>query len=254
MGLLTSILSSANTLNVYDQEFATIENNIANANTPGYASQSVTLAADSFNPSVGLNGGVSAGPLTSSRSQYLEDSVRTQTTLLGSAQQQVADLTPLQSLFDLSSATGVSGSLDSFFNSFSALSVTPNDPVARQNVITQAGAVATSFNQAALGIGSASSNVETETGSAVATINQIAGDLANINKQYAASPGGATDAGLDAQVNSDLENLSQVANFTVLNTNGQVNVYLGGQTPIVLGAQAFNVSANFSTPQTVIQD
>jgi flagellar hook-associated protein 1 FlgK len=254
MGLLTSILSSANTLNVYDQEFATIENNIANANTPGYASQSVTLAADSFNPSVGLDGGVSAGPLTSSRSQYLEDSVRTQTTLLGGAQQQVADLTPLQSLFDLSSTTGISGSLDSFFNSFSALSVTPNDPVARQNVITQAGAVATSFNQAALGISSASSNVETETGSAVATINQIAGDLANINKQYAATPSGATDAGLDAQVNSDLENLSQVANFTVLNTNGQVNVYLGGQTPIVLGAQTFNVSANFSTPQTVIQD
>jgi flagellar hook-associated protein 1 FlgK len=254
MGLLTSILNSANALNVYDQEFATIENNIANANTPGYASQSVTLAADSFNPSEGLDGGVSAGPLASSRSQYLEDSVRTQTTLLGSAQQQVADLTPLQSLFDLSSTTGISGSLDSFFNSFSALSVNPNDAVARQNVITQAGTVATSFNQAALGISSASSNVEQETGNAVSTINQIAGDLANINKQYAASPGASTDAGLDAKVNSDLENLSQVANFTVLNTNGQVNVYLGGQTPIVMGSQTFNVAADFSTPQTVIRD
>jgi flagellar hook-associated protein 1 FlgK len=254
MGLLTSILNSASALKVYDQEFSTIQNNIANANTPGYADQNVTLIADSFNPSAGLDGGISAGPLASSRSQYLEQSVRAESTLLGSAQQQVADLTPLQSLFDLSSATGISGSLDSFFNSFSALSVTPNDAVARQNVMTQAQAVATSFNQAAIGIKSASNNVEQETGNALSTINQIAGDLANINKQYAVSPGASADAGLDARVNSDLENLSQVANFTVLNTNGQINVYLGGQTPIVMGPQTFNVSADFSTPQTVIRD
>jgi flagellar hook-associated protein 1 FlgK len=254
MGLLTSILNSANALRVYDQEFSTIQNNIANANTPGYADQNVTLIADSFNPSQGFNGGISTGPLASSRSQYLEQSVRTETTLLGSAQQQAADLAPLQSLFDLSSATGVSGSLDSFFNSFSALSVNPNDSVARQNVITQAQAVATSFNQAAIGIKSASNNVEQETGNSVSTINQIASDLANINKQYAASPGASSDAGLDAKVNSDLENLSQVANFSVLNTNGQVNVYLGGQTPIVMGSQTYNIAADFSTPQTVIHD
>jgi flagellar hook-associated protein 1 len=254
MGLLTSILNSANALKVYDQEFSTIQNNIANANTPGYADQNVTLIADSFNPSQGFDGGISAGPQASSRSQYLEQSVRTQTTLLGSARQQAADLAPLQSLFDLSSATGVSGSLDSFFNSFSVLSVNPNDSVARQNVINQAQAVATSFNQAAVGINSVSNNVEQETGNAVSTINQIASDLANINKQYAASPGASSDAGLDAKVNSDLENLSQVANFTVRNTNGQINVYLGGQTPIVMGPQTFNVSADFSTPQTVIRD
>src|ERR1700730_5435613 len=96
MGLLTSILNSASALKVYDQEFSTIQNNIANANTPGYADQNVTLVADSFNPSAGLDGGISTGPLASSRSQYLEQSVRTQTTLLGSARQQAADLAPLQ--------------------------------------------------------------------------------------------------------------------------------------------------------------
>lgn len=254
MGLLTSILNSANALNVYDQEFATIQNNIANANTPGYADQNVTLVADSFNPSASLYGGISTGPLASARSQYLEQSVRTETTLLGTAQQQASDLAPLQSLFDLSAATGISGSLNSFFNSFSALSVNPNDSVARQNVMTQAQAVATSFNQAATGIANVSSNVEQETNNAVSTINQIATDLANINKQYAAAPGASTDAGLDAKVNTDLENLSQVANFTVLNVNGQVNVYLGGQTPIVMGPQTYSVSADYSTPQTIIRD
>jgi flagellar hook-associated protein 1 len=254
MGLLTTLLNSSQALDVYSQEFATIQNNIANQNTPGYAEQSVTLVADSFDPSLGLDGGLSAGPIDSTRSQSLEQAVRTQTTLLGTAEQQVSDLTPLQSMFDLSSTTGVSGSLDSFFNSMSALSVSPNDAVARQNVISQAQTVATSFNQAASSINSASGSVEQETGSSLATINQIAADLATINKD-SANASGTIDSGLDAQRNADLENLSEVANFTVVPTTGnQINVYLGGQTPIVMNDQSYGVSANFSTPQTVIQD
>ncbi len=254
MGLLTTLLNSSNALKVYDQEFSTIQNNIANQNTPGYADQNVTLVADSFDPSDALYGGVSTGPVHSTRDQYLEQEVRTQTTLLGTAEQQVSDLTPLQTLFDLSSATGISGSLDSFFNSFSALSVNPNDAVARQNVLTQAQTLASSFNQAASGINTVSSNIDQETSDSVANINQIAGDLAALNKD-SGTTSGTPNAGVDAQVNADLENLSEIANFTVVPVgNNQINVYLGGQTPLVMGDQALNVSANFSTPQTVIQD
>jgi flagellar hook-associated protein 1 FlgK len=255
MGILTTLLNSANALQVYEKEFSTIQNNIANQNTPGYAEQNQTLVADSFDPSEALYGGLAAGPLLSTRSQYLEQSVRTQTTLLGSAEQQAADLKPLQSLFDLTSATGVAGSLNSFFNSFSSLSVSPNNTETRQSVITQAQTLATSFNQAAIGIGSISSDVEQQTGSSVAAVNQIASDLASINQRNASTPGASADAGLDAQLNSDLENLSEIANFTVVPTStGQINVYLGGQTPLVMGDQAFKVSADFSTPQTIIHD
>jgi flagellar hook-associated protein 1 FlgK len=255
MGILTSILNSAKAMQVYENEFSTIQNNIANQNTPGYADQNQTLIADSFNPSESLYGGVSAGPVVSTRSQYLEQAVRTQTTLLGTAQQQASDLAPLQTLFNLTSATGISGSLNSFFNSFSSLSVSPNNNETRQNVITQAQSLATAFNQTASSITSASNNVQQETTDSVATINQISADLANINKQYGASPTGEVDAGLDAQMNSDLENLSQVANFSVVQVGGgQINVFLGGQTPIVMGDQAHDVAADFSTPQTIIQD
>src|SRR5580704_12280839 len=116
MGILTTLLNSSNALKVYDQEFSTIQNNIANQNTPGYADQNVTLVADAFNPSESLEGGLSSGPMASTRDQYLEQAVQSQTTQLGTAEQQVSDLTPLQTLFDLSSSTGISGSLDSFFN------------------------------------------------------------------------------------------------------------------------------------------
>src|SRR5580704_4952707 len=183
MGVLTTLLSASNTLQVYEKEFATIQNNIANQDTPGYAEQNQTLSADSFDPSEALYGGVSAGPVISSRSQFLEKSVQTQTTLLGTAEQQASDLAPLQTLFDLTSSTGVAGSLNSFFNSFSSLSVSPNDTATRQNVITQAQGLASAFNQAAAGIDSVSNDVEQETGDSVKTINRIAADLANINTQ-----------------------------------------------------------------------
>jgi flagellar hook-associated protein 1 FlgK len=254
MGMMVTLLNSANALQVDDQEFATIQNNIANQNTPGFAAQNLTLVADSFNPSQGADGGVSAGPVLSTRSQYLEQEVRQQTNLLGTAEQQVADLTPLQSMFDLTSSTGISGSLDAFFNSFSSLSVSPNDPEARQTVLTQAQTLATAFNQAADGINTASSNIEEETSDSVAQINQIAADLAKLNDSNATT-GDTVDAGVDAQVNSDLESLSEIANFTVVPTaDGKFNVYLGGQTPLVMGDQAFNISTDFSTPQTVIRD
>lgn len=234
-------------MNAFAKEFATIQDNLANANTPGYADQNQTLIADSY-------GGVTAGVVLSTRSDYLEQSVRAQTTLLGAAEQQSTDLAPLQSLFDLSSTSGVSGSLNSFFNSFSSLSVSPNDAAARQNVITQAQALATSFNQAAIGLHSASSDVQVEASNSISTINRIAADLTAINQHYSASQAGPPNPGLDAQATADLENLSEVANFTVLHTDGQINVYLGGQTPLVLGGKQFQVSADFSTGQTAIKD
>lgn len=254
MGLITTLLNSSNALQVYSQEFATIQNNIANANTPGYASENLVLKADSFDPTANVYGGVSAVGLQSTRSEFLEQNVRSQTTQLGTAEQQVSDLTPLQSMFNLTSTSGITSGLTSFFNSFSSLSVSPNDPVARQNVLNQAQALASSFNQAATSINTVSSNVQQETSSSVATINTISADLGKLNQDYANS-GDIANAGLDAQRNADLESLSQVANFTVIpSNNGQINVYLGGQTSLVLGSQTFAVSANFSTAQTVIQD
>ncbi|HVO99226.1 MAG TPA: flagellar hook-associated protein FlgK [Bryobacteraceae bacterium] len=254
MGLLATLINSSNALNIYDQEFATIQNNIGNANTPGYADENLALKADAFDPTANIYGGVSVASLQSTRSAYLEQDVRSQTTLLGAAQQQASDLAPLQSIFNLSSTAGISGALTTFFNSFSALSVTPNDSAARQTVLNSAQALATAFNQAATSLTSVSSNVQQETVNSVASINKIAADLAALNRDYAAT-GDAGNAGLDAQKNADLESLSQIADFTVVSTgNAQFNVYLGGQTPLVMSGQTFPVSVNFSTPQTAIEN
>ncbi len=248
--LSTAIYNSASALEIYDKVFNVIENNVTNANTPGYASQDLSLEA-----SAGAEGGLVAGPLVSSRSTFLDQTVRIQTEQLGNAQQTASDLTQIQALFDTTGQAGVPGALTSFFNSFSQLSVNPNDQSSRQNVITAAQGVAQQFNQNAIGIQQASSNVDNETSGAVASINNLAAQIASANQQYATTPNATQNPGLDAQLNSALDQLSQLVNYTAIKTsNGSYNVFVGGQTPLVLGAQSFAISTNLSSTQTSVDD
>ncbi len=255
MGGIGGILaSSAAALSVYEREFSTIQNNITNANTPGYADQTLSLVAKS-DASDGSAGGVISGGLISSRSEYLEQNVRNQQSLLGGSQQSAADLTQVQPLFDPNSTDGVASSLSNFFNSFSALSLNPNDPTAQEAAISAAGQVAQSFNQAANGVAEVSQGVESQSSSAVGQINQIAVQIASLNKQYQADASATQDPGLDSQMHADLENLSTLTNFSMVKSNdGSFNVYLGGQTPLVLGSQQFQITAGFSSGQTQILD
>jgi flagellar hook-associated protein 1 FlgK len=228
--LTSALLSSANALNTLAGAFSVIENNVTNANTPGYARQDINLQPLPFDPSGGLAGGVEAGPLINSRSEFVEQAVRTQQSLLGSAQQTASDLGGIEPLFDLTSTSGIASSIDSFFNSFSQLSVNPNDALSRQTVINQAGTLAESIQHSAQGISQTSANVAGQTAQAVLGINQLASQIAQLNLQYQSSTGSGQDAGLDAQMHADLENLSQIANFTVIqSSDGGFNVAIGAR-------------------------
>jgi len=255
MGLLTSIINTATAFKVFSQAMETTENNVVNSSTPGYAKQVATFIALPFDPSVGLPGGVAAGPVESTRSAFAEQAVRSQQSQLGYQQQVSTDLTQLQNYYDPSDTTGVPASLDALFGSFSALSVSPNNTNARQAVITQAQQVAQSFQQTATGLGTAANDENQQTGGVVSQINQLATQIAAINGQSQGHAYMGTDAGVDASLTSDLEQLSQLVNFTALKQpDGSVTVYMGNQTPLVIGPTAQTITANFSSQQTQILD
>jgi flagellar hook-associated protein 1 FlgK len=252
--LLTSLLNTANALGVYGQALQTTENNVLNASTPAYAKQVQVLTALPYDPTIGMPGGVAAGPILSTRSGYAEQAVRGQQSVLGFQQQIATDLTPLQSYFDISSTSGISSAMNGLFNSFSQLSVNPNDTVSRQAVLDQASMVASSFQHTAAGLGSASSAIDDETRSAVSAVNRISGQIAQINSQQHSAVLGA-DAGVDASLNASLEELSQYVDFKALQQpDGSVTVYMGGQTPLVMGNSSMPLQADFSSPQTKILD
>jgi flagellar hook-associated protein 1 FlgK len=253
--LTTALFNSAQALQVIGQSLAVTQNNVTNAQTPGWARQVQTVEARPLDIPEGLPGGTYAGPLVSTRDTYAETSVQQQQSALNSSQQTVSDLQNLQPLFDLTGATGVSAAINNLFDSFSQLSINPNDTVSRQNVLTAAQTTAQAFQQAATGITSQATTVDTETQGTVDDINRLGGVIAQLNSQTQVNADGSVDAGVDAQMYSTLEELSQDVNFTTISgSDGKISVYLGGQTPLVLGDTACTIQGNFSLPETQITD
>ena len=251
----TALYTAANALGVLGQAFNVVENNITNANTPEYADQNANFEPEPFDISQQLSGGVEMGPLISSRDEYLEQAVRTQQTALSYSTQMANDLGEVQSNFSLTSTDGIDSELNNFFNSFSQLSVSPNDTEDRQAVLNAASAVAQSFQSAAQSIQQVSTNVVSQTSGVVSQINLLGSQIANLNQTYSNDPGSNTDPGLDAQMHQDLLQLSQLTNFTLTqNSDGSYNVFVGGQSPLVLGTTAYSFSAGSTSDQTAILD
>ena len=236
------MMSAAGALDAYSSVLDVVQNNVANSSTPGYAAQSEQLNSLPFDPAIGFNGGVRAGKVVSSRNQYAEQAVQQQSTVLGQAQQDVSSLTGLQSLFDVTGSSGIATAFNNLFQAFSAWGQTPSSTVARQNVIEQAANVAGAFNQTATGLQQVAKNTIEQLQQTVGDINQIAGQIAQYNQTI--MNGDRNDAGLDAQINSGLEQLSQYVPISALQqADGTYTVLLNGQSTLVAQNRVYAIAS-----------
>ncbi|MFN0103192.1 MAG: flagellar hook-associated protein FlgK [Bryobacteraceae bacterium] len=242
--LFTSMVSAASAMRALQRSLNVVENNIVNASTVGYARQESSLIANPFDPNSGFSaGGVSFGPLTSSRNAFVEASVWKTQHRAGFSENLAAKLTEIERTFPLTDGAGVPAQIDKFFAAVSQWSVTPNDSVSRRQVLDRAATLAQSFNQTALDLGDAAGRAGGELGATVLKVNRLTADIVSINKQRRESFGSANDAGLDSSLHAKLEELSQFVDFTALpQEDGSVSVFIGGQTPAVIGDHQWPIS------------
>ena len=253
--ILTSLTSAANSMGVYEKAMEVVQNDVTNATTPGYVAQTLVLNAQPFSLDGGAAGGVSAGTLLSSRDLYAEQNVQTQQSALSFSTTLNNNLSVLNPVFDLQSTTGIAGSLNTLFSAFSQLSVTPSDSTLRQSVITAADGLGQAFQTASQGLVSTSADLDQDASNTVQDVNSIISDIQNLNVQRRQNGGGGTDPGSDAQMYSDLENLSQYVNFTTIQSpDGTMNVFLGGQEALLVGTDQVKLQVSASPAQLTIQD
>jgi len=234
MGLFASLNLAANSLEVIQQSIGVIQNNVTNASTPGYVQQNPTLLAAAFNPNADVVGGVRFGPVQSTRNQFAESAVRNQNALLGTATSAASSLNSLQQDFSVSGTSGIPAALSGLFSAFSAWATTPSDSTAQQAVITAAQQVAQEFNNTAGAISQVAATATQQVQNTVSQINSLTAQIQQVNVQI--RNGDKGDAGLDAQLNNDLESLANFVGIDVhYQSDGTVNVLLGGQTPLVIG-------------------
>ena len=238
------MVSTAGAMKVLQRSLTVVQNNIINASTVGYARQEVSLIADPFNPnSNSTSGGVSSGPITSSRDAFVEAAVWKTQHRGGYADGLSTKLTEIERTFPLTAGSGIPGEIDKFFATVSQWSVSPNDSVARRNVLDRAASLAQKFNQAAVDLGDSAGRAGAELGVTVQKVNRLTAEIASINGQRRENLTRTNDAGLDSTLHAKLEELSQFVDFTALpQEDGSVSVFIGGQTAAVIGDHKWPIS------------
>src|SRR5579883_569953 len=235
MGSLFSALNTAaGAIAAFNDAIDVTQNNVANANTAGYAKQVPLMESVDIQSSKGVLGGVTE-QTHDTRNGLADTAVQQQLSLLGQFQQLQTSLAPLQTALDVSANAPIPSALNQLFQSFSQWSTQPSNSIYQTAVITAAQATATAFQQVASQLNAARGSASQNLQSTVAQINQGAAKIQAYNTSIAAGNG---NPGLSAQLESTLEDLSSLVNVQTLpGVGGTVTVLLGGQTPLVLGTQ-----------------
>lgn len=248
--LIAGLGNAGNSLDVLQRALGVIQANVSNSSTPGYATQEMTLQALPMDSATTLGGGVSSPGITSSRDPYADAAVELQLQSLGLYTTQAQSTGTIQNFFDATGATGVSSALTGLFTAFSGWSAAPGDASARQSVLSAAGSVASSINGLSKSLNQNSARIGQQVESTVSQINSLASQIAkyNILRQEQTQP----DPGSQAQLQTNLEGLAKLVNFTALTqADGTITVLAGTGAPLVMGDQQYALSASQSVDNSV---
>jgi len=244
-GLFASLQTSSTALEAFSQALGVDQSNIANASTPGYASQTANIQPiATFGNGAGSNGGDFI-TVSSTGNAFSDAVVQAASSQASASSTQAAQLSPINQLFDITGSTGILAAFQQFSTAFANLSVTPTDPVAGSEALAAAGNVASAFQTVAASLNTQSTQVASSIQSTTAQINALSANISQLNIQTVASA--VENPATDANLRSDLDQLSSLVDITVSTApNGGVSVLAGGELPLVLGDQSYALSASLS--------
>jgi flagellar hook-associated protein 1 len=238
--LFSALHSASAALNVFTQALGVEQSNVANASTAGFAAQRANINAINVS-GIGATGDFIT--VTSNASAFADASVRAASSQSAGSQTRSGQLAPVNQLFDITGATGILAAFQKFSTAFSNLSVNPNDATLGSLAVSAAGNVASAFQTVAAGLDSQRNQADTGIRSVTDQINGLSAKIRQLNVQ--AGTESQIDPGTDANLRNALDQLSSLVDITVTRSpNGSVSVLAGGQLPLVIGDQAYTLSAN----------
>jgi flagellar hook-associated protein 1 len=251
---------SVSALEAFQAAVAVTSNNIANANTPGYAKERVNLttAVPQSNGVSTVGAGVQVSGIARSFSQ-------TTANQLNSSQSSLGQLNALQSYSSQidniigTTAGGISTALQSFYSAWSDVADSPTSTATRQALLGKAQSVASSFENTGSQLDSLNTDINSRITTDVQQINAIGASISTLNKQIVistAQDGGQPPNDLIDQRDQLVSNLSQLTGVsTTLDSNGALNVFVGNGQPLVLQGsttQLTTVPSEFNASQLEI--
>lgn len=238
--LLTSLMTTANSMKAFERSIAAVQNNVNNVSTTGYAKQRQLLDAQMFLPDQGFAGGVRAGAIVNYRDQLAEREVQNQQNRLGYYEQRARQLKEIEGNFGLEANEGIQGAMNRMFSATASWSINVNNLGLRSDVMERARGVADAFNDLSARLSIRRSVVNDQIEKATAEVNALGERIQNLNAAIRSDNSPNNDAGVEAQLMGALEELSDIVNFQAIQErDGSFTILLGGQVPLVLGDKRF---------------
>lgn len=225
--------------------------NIANANTPGYAKRVGNVETKSIGDSAGgisIGAGVNLASISRIVDEYKEATVRSSI-----AEKQGADvkndyLERIQNLFPLDGSAGsIGGAMTEFFGALNDLTVNPSSLEARSTVLNKADGLVSSIRNAYSTISGAQREIDDRLSIEINNVNSLTTQIAQYNFKIAQIEGGTGNVAADERDKRALleEKLSEKISFKRLELpDGQVNLTLANGFSLVSGSNTHQLGVD----------
>ena len=249
MGLSSALAIAMSGLRANQASLSIVSGNIANAQTPGYVTQTanqIEIATGGTGSSVAVTG------VNRQLDLYVQSQLRTETSGGAYADQTANILGQLQNVYG---TPGGAGTLETSYSNFTtalqALSTSQGSQSAQTTALAAAQSLAQSLNSTSQGIQALRSNVEQDIGSSVTKANTDMSQIATINQQLQGlSPTDPAAATLMDQRDNAISDLSKLMDVHVVtDSSNQASVFTTSGVQLVSGPLASTM--NFSSPASL---
>lgn len=220
--------------------------NIANANTPGYSRQRVSMAAAPPNQINGhlIGAGVTVASVDRIVDRFLNEQLAIETGNLALLNGRREGMARLEAVFADSEEYGLSGTLSAFWNAWQELSNDPGSDVTRTQLLSAGEDLSVKFNRMHSDLDRLASDMDRSLVRTVDEVNELARRIADLNGKISwaeASGANANDYrdARDALV-KELSSLMNISTFEV--GNGMLAVVVGNGNMLVNGDMCSRVS------------
>jgi len=241
----------------FQRALDTTSHNIANASTPGYSRQLVTLATQGADQAGNgwVGRGVQVTTIQRAFDSTLSDQVRTATASYQQFDTFAGFAARIDNLFS-DSSTGLSNTLQQFMNAAQTVADSPTSTAARQVLLSQAQSLATRLKGYNTSLDTLAGQVGTQLSSEAASVSSLSQSIADLNRQIVRAQGGNQQPPNDLLDQRDhlIDQLSQqIGVRTVVQDDGSVNVYIGSGQALVTGSTAATLSTTPDSFDSTLQ-
>lgn len=234
---MTSILSGLDSAKqaLAAQQFALsiTQRNVANSNNEAYTRQ------DAVFEDVSEFGGATVG-IQTSRDRYIDYRISQELQSLGKQQTAYSALQQIDVIFNENSGQGLQKALSEFFNSFSSLSVNPEDLNLRRQVLSKASVLTAEFHRLNSGLQQLQASTDSSVKSTVDEINSIASRIATLNKQMPPASGTEQAFAIRDERQKLLENLSSLIDLSYYESESDSLVVMTRQGGCLLAEETIS--------------